>query len=287
MLYLGCHLSSSAGYLAMARTASSIQANTFQFFSRNPRGTRARALDPDDLAAFNVYAQEQGLGRIVAHAPYTLNLASAKPQLRTLSRQILREDLLRLRSIDRAVYNLHPGSHTGQGLAAGAALIIEGLNEVLTEEIRTPVLLETMSGKGSEIGGSFEELARILEGVRLNDRMGVCMDSCHMHDAGYDLDEGLEKLLENFDRLIGLDRLQAFHLNDSLNSRGSRRDRHAPMGQGHLGLAALLRIMKHPKLRHLPFILETPHDTGGHAQEIRMLRSLLDDGVQEPISSLI
>lgn len=274
MLYLGCHLPAGAGYLAMAKTALSIKANTFQYFTRNPRGGTARALDTGDIRAYNLFAKENGIGTIVAHAAYTMNLCSDKPRVREFARTIMREDLESLQHLDQVVYNFHPGSHVGQGRDQGIAMIIDGLNQVLTDEIKTPVLLETMAGKGSEIGRSFEELARIIDGVVLKDKVGVCMDSCHIHDAGYHVVGQLDAVLDDFDRLIGLDRLGAIHLNDSRNERASGKDRHAAIGQGTMGLDALVRMIRHPKLRHLPFILETPNQLEGYAREIELLRSL-------------
>ncbi len=272
MFYLGCHLSSSGGYLTMGETAVSINANTFQYFTRNPRGGAARALDLDDIAAFNLYAAENAFGTIVAHAPYTMNLCSNKPRVREFAREMMRNDLERLQHVDNVVYNFHPGSHVGQGVDMGIEVIIDAINAVLTEEINTPILLETMAGKGSEIGRSFEELARIIDGVVLRDKIGVCMDSCHMHDAGYDVVNDLDGVLDEFDRLVGLDRVKAFHLNDSMNPFGSGKDRHAKIGEGVLGLDAIVRIVNHPKLRDLPFNLETPNELDGYAKEIVLLR---------------
>jgi deoxyribonuclease-4 len=272
MFYLGCHLSSSGGYLAMGETAVSINANTFQYFTRNPRGGAARTLDLDDIAFFNAYATDHAFGTIVAHAPYTMNLCSAKPDVREYARNTMRDDLERLQHVDNVVYNFHPGSHVGQGVDLGIEIIIDALNAVLTEEIKTLILLETMAGKGSEIGRSFEELARIIDGVTLKDKIGVCMDSCHMHDAGYDVVNDLDGVLEEFDRLVGLDRVKAFHLNDSMNPFASGKDRHAKLGEGTLGLDAIVRIVNHPKLRALPFNLETPNELDGYAREIDLLR---------------
>ena len=258
----------------MARTALSIGANTFQFFTRNPRGGKARALDLDDIEAYNRFARKNGIGTIVAHAPYTMNLCSDKASVREFGRDVLREDLERLQHIDHVVYNLHPGSHVGQGRDRGMAMIADALNQVLTGDIKTPVLLETMAGKGSEIGSAFGDLAGIIDGVVHKDKMGVCMDSCHMYDAGYDVAGGLDQLLSEFDRLVGLDRLQAFHLNDSKNEAGSGKDRHAKIGEGTMGLEAVVRIIRHPLLQGLPFILETPNEVDGYAREIALLRSL-------------
>ena len=277
MFYLGCHLSSSAGYLAMGETAVSINANTFQYFTRNPRGGTARALDLEDIAAFNKFAAEHEIGTIVAHAPYTMNLCSDKAHIREFARNMMRDDLERLQHVDRVVYNFHPGSHVGQGVDEGISMIIDALNEVLTDEIRTPVLLETMAGKGSEIGRTFEELARIIDCVTLEEKMGVCMDSCHINDAGYDVVNNFDGIVEEFDRIVGLDRLKAFHLNDSKNEQGSNKDRHEKIGQGTLGLDAIVRIICHPRLTAVPFNLETPNEIEGYAEEIALLR-----GIREP-----
>ncbi len=277
MFYLGCHLSSSGGYLAMGKTALSIEANTFQFFTRNPRGGAARPLDLDDIAAFNTFAKENGIGTIVAHAPYTLNLCSNKPEVREFARNTMRDDLERLQHVDDVVYNFHPGSHVGQGVDEGIEMIVDAINAVLTEDIKTPLLLETMAGKGSEIGRSFEELRRIIDGVHFRDKMGVCMDSCHMNDAGYDVVNDLDGLIDEFDRVVGLDRVKAFHLNDSMNPFGSGKDRHAKIGEGELGLDAIVRIVNHPKLRHLPFNLETPNELDGYEREIELLRKWRTD----------
>ena len=274
MFYLGCHLSSAEGYLHMGETARSIDANTFQYFTRNPRGGTAKALDLDDVRAFNDFAKEEGIGTIVAHAPYTMNLCSDKAHIRAFAKEMMRDDLLRLQHVDHVVYNFHPGSHVGQGVDEGIRLIIDAINEVLTEEINTTILLETMAGKGSEIGRSFEELARIIEGVHRNDKIGVCMDSCHVHDAGYDIVNDLDGVIEAFDRVVGLERLKAFHLNDSKNDFGSGKDRHAKIGEGTIGLEAVVRIISHSELCHLPFSLETPNELEGYAEEITLLRGL-------------
>lgn len=258
----------------MGKTALSIGANTFQFFTRNPRGGTARTLDKEDIQAYNLFARENGIGTIVAHAPYTMNLCSDKAHIREFARNTMREDLDRLQFFDHVVYNFHPGSHVGQGPDQGIAMIIEALNQVLSDEINTPVLLETMAGRGSEIGRSFGELARIIDGLVLKDKIGVCMDSCHVHDAGYDVGHRLDLVLDEFDRLVGLDRLWAFHLNDSKNERGSGKDRHAKIGEGRIGLEALVSMIRHPRLKHLPFTLETPNELDGYAGEIELLRGL-------------
>ncbi|NLZ66119.1 MAG: deoxyribonuclease IV [Clostridiaceae bacterium] len=273
MFYIGCHLSATNGYLAMGKEALSIGANTFQFFTRNPRGGSVKALDLDDMAAYNRLANEHGFGTIVAHAPYTLNLCSDKLRVREFGREVMRDDLERLQNIDRVVYNFHPGSHVGQGEDAGIEMIIEALNDILTEDIKTPVLLETMAGKGSEIGYKFEQLRRIIDGVHLKSKLGVCMDSCHISDAGYDVIGDFDAVLDEFDRIVGLERLYAFHLNDSKNDPASRKDRHEKIGEGTLGLDTIVSIINNPRIAHLPFALETPNDLNGYAKEIELLRA--------------
>ncbi|MCK9350940.1 MAG: deoxyribonuclease IV [Clostridiaceae bacterium] len=272
MFYLGCHLSSSEGYLHMGETARSIEANTFQFFTRNPRGGTAKPLNLEDIAAYNAYAKTHAIGTIVAHAPYTMNLCSDKSHIREFARSMMRDDLERLQHVDNVVYNFHPGSHVGQGVDLGIRMIIEAINEVLTKEITTPILLETMAGKGSEIGRSFEEIKTIIDGVHFQDKIGVCMDSCHVYDAGYDVVTKLNEVIDSFDDIVGIDRLQAFHLNDSKNDFGSGKDRHAKIGEGSLGLQTIVNIINHPKLKDLPFNLETPNELDGYAQEIKLLR---------------
>ena len=273
MFTIGCHLSSAKGYLHMAKDAVSIDANTFQFFTRNPRGGKAKAIDPADVASFRAYAAEQGIERILAHAPYTLNPASATEKTRDFARMALAEDLARMENTPGQLYNMHPGSHVGQGVDVGIDLIAAALDEALRSEQTTTLLLETMAGKGSEIGGRFEELAAIIERVGLRDKVGVCLDTCHVWDAGYDIAGDLDGVLEEFDRVIGLDRLHAIHLNDSMNARGSHKDRHARIGEGEIGFKALAAVTNHPKLRDLPFYLETPNpDLAGYAEEIAALR---------------
>ena len=273
MLNVGCHLSSSKGFAAMGRTARSIGANTFQFFTRNPRGSRARSFDPDDAQALNALRREYGFAPIVAHAPYTINPCSAEEQTREFARQTMADDLQRLEHLDDCYYNFHPGSHVGQGAAAGIAEITAALNAIMRPAQRTVVLLETMSGKGSEVGGSFEELRAILDGAAVPERLGVCLDTCHVSDAGYDILGDLDGVLERFDRVIGLQRLRALHLNDSRNPPGSRKDRHAKLDEGDLGMGTFRKIIRHPALRDLPMILETPNDLDGYAREIAMLRA--------------
>ena len=272
MFYIGCHLSASDGFLAMGRTALSIGANTFQFFTRNPRGSKAKAIDPADVAAFLALAAENGFGTLVAHAPYTINPCSKDEHTREFARMTLADDLKRMEHLPGNVYNFHPGSHTGQGMETGIAQIAETLNAILTPDIRTTVLLETMSGKGSEVGSRFEELCAVIDRVERPERLGVCLDTCHVFDAGYDIVNDLEGVLAEFDRIIGLKRLCAVHLNDSMNPIGSHKDRHACLGAGHIGLPALLAVVNHPALCGLPAALETPNDLSGYAREIALVR---------------
>lgn len=274
MLTIGCHLSASEGFLAMGKTALSIGANTFQFFTRNPRGSKAKAIDPDDAAAFLALAQANGFGRLVAHAPYTINPCSKTERTREFARMTLADDLKRMEYLPGNYYNFHPGSHTEQGMEVGISQIAETLNAILKPEQHTTVLLETMSGKGSEVGGRFEELREILDRVALNTQMGVCMDTCHISDAGYDIAGDIDGVLTEFDRVIGLERLKAVHINDSMNPLGAHKDRHARIGEGYLGEAAFGRIINHPALRDLPFILETPNNLAGYAREIGRLKEL-------------
>lgn len=272
MFKMGCHLSSSKGFLAMAETAEKIGANTFQFFTRNPRGGKAKALDEEDVGAFLRRAKELGIGPIVAHAPYTLNACGAEERVREFALETMADDLERMEWIPGNYYNFHPGSHVKQGAETGIRLIAEALNAVLKPEQHTTVLLETMAGKGSEVGCSFEELREILDRVELADHMGVCLDTCHVWDAGYDIAGRLDEVLGEFDRIIGLDRLRAVHLNDSLNPLGARKDRHARIGEGCIGAEALVRVVNHPALRGLPFVLETPNELDGYAGEIAFFR---------------
>ena len=271
-LHIGCHLSSAGGYLAMGKAATRLDADVFAFFTRNPRGGRAKPLDLDDVRAFCSYREEHGIGTLVAHAPYTMNACAAKEDLRTFAREAMADDLARLEHIPNTLYNFHPGSHVQQGAEKGIELIADLLNDVLDPAQKTIVLLETMAGKGTEVGRSFEEIAAIIERADCKERLGVCLDTCHVWDAGYDIANDLDGVLEEFDRVIGLSRLHAVHLNDSLNVRAARKDRHARIGEGKIGLEALTRVIRHPKLRHLPFILETPNDDAGYAREIAMLR---------------
>ena len=271
-LHIGCHLSSAGGYLAMGKAAVNLDADVFAFFTRNPRGGRAKPLDLDDVRAFCSYREEHGIGTLVAHAPYTMNACAAKDTLRAFAREAMTDDLARLEHIPNTLYNFHPGSHVQQGAEKGIELIADLLNDVLDPAQKTIVLLETMAGKGTEVGRSFEEIAAIIERVNCKERLGVCLDTCHVWDAGYDIANDLDGVLEEFDRAIGLSRLYAVHLNDSLNVRAARKDRHARIGEGEIGLEALTRVIRHPKIRHLPFILETPNDDAGYAREIALLR---------------
>lgn len=274
MLILGAHLSASKGYVHMLREAQSIGANTFQFFTRNPRGGAVKAQDPADVAAFLQGAQAADFGTVLAHAPYTMNMCSDKERTRTFAREVFADDLRRLEALPGTLYNFHPGSHVGQGTDNGIAYITRALNDLLTPEQHTTVLLETMAGKGSEVGGTFEELRRIIDGVQLQDKIGVCLDTCHVSDGGYPLAEDLDGVLTQFDRVIGLYRLRALHLNDSKNPCGSHKDRHEQIGKGFLGIETFRRIVNHPALRGLPMFLETPNDLSGYQEEIALLRSL-------------
>lgn len=272
MLTIGCHLSSSKGYLAMGKDAVNIGANTFQFFTRNPRGGNAKEIDPSDVERYLAYAKEHGINRILAHAPYTLNACSADENLREFARNTMADDLRRMEFTPGNCYNFHPGSHVKQGVEVGITYIAEMLNAILTPEQHTTVLLETMAGKGSEVGRNFEELREILDRVTLSDHMGICMDTCHVWDGGYDIAGHLDEVLTEFDRIIGLDRLKAIHLNDSLNPLGAHKDRHAKIGEGCIGREALIRVVNHPALKDLPFYLETPNELPGYAAEIALMR---------------
>ena len=272
VLYIGNHTSSSKGYAAMARQIIKNEGNTFAFFTRNPRGGKAKAIDETDIQNFLVLAQENHFGKIVAHAPYTLNACAAKEELRTFARETFADDLRRMEYTPGNYYNFHPGSHVGQGSEIGIQKIAELLNDVLTEEQTTTVLLETMSGKGTEVGRNFEELRKILNLVEKKSKMGICLDTCHVWDGGYDIVHDLDGVLNDFDHIIGLERLKAIHLNDSLNDCGSHKDRHARIGEGKIGMEALVHIIKHPALREIPFILETPNDDFGWTEEIHVLK---------------
>ena len=273
MFNLGCHLTSSKGYENMAREAIKINANTFQFFTRNPRGGKAKDIDPADVERFLALAKEAGIGKIVAHAPYTLNPCSAEQRTRDFAFMAMSDDLRRMEYTPGNYYNFHPGSHVGQGTEAGIQMIADLLNRILTPEQTTTVLLETMAGKGSEIGGRFEELAAIIDKVHLKDKIGVCLDTCHVHDGGYDIVNDLDGVIAEFDRVIGINRLKAIHINDSQNLCGAHKDRHACIGEGHIGTETIAAVLNHPKLKGLPAILETPQpDLAGYAAEIQMLR---------------
>ena len=272
VLYIGNHTSSSKGYAAMARQIIKNGGNTFAFFTRNPRGGKAKAIDETDIQNFLVLAQENHFGKIVAHAPYTLNACAAKEELRTFARETFADDLRRMEYTPGNYYNFHPGSHVGQGSEIGIQKIAEILNDVLTEEQTTTVLLETMSGKGTEVGRNFEELRKILNLVEKKSKLGICLDTCHVWDGGYDIVHDLDGVLNDFDHIIGLERLKAIHLNDSLNDCGSHKDRHARIGEGKIGMEALVHIIKHPALREIPFILETPNDDSGWTEEIHVLK---------------
>ena len=272
-MYIGNHLSASKGYAAMGRMAVKLGANTFAFFTRNPRGGAAKAIDPADVEKLLELMREQQFGKLVAHAPYTMNLCAAKEDIRKFSKEMIADDLCRMEYTPGNYYNFHPGSHVGQGADAGIEWIAEALNEVLTPEQTTTVLLETMAGKGSEVGRSFEELRAIIDRVELSDKLGICLDTCHVWDGGYDIVNDLDSVFEEFDRIIGLDRLKAIHLNDSMNPLGSHKDRHARIGEGEIGLEALVRVINHPATKGIPFILETPNDDEGWTHEIALLRA--------------
>ena len=274
MLTIGCHMSVAKGFEKMGLTAVKIGANTLQFFTRNPRGSKAKELDQKDIAAFRLLMNEHHFGKILAHAPYTLNPASSNGHTREFALETLRDDLIRMESLPGNYYNFHPGSHVGGGVQTGIDLISDALNQILFPNQSTIVLLETMAGKGSEIGGSFQELRRIIDGVELQEKLGICLDTCHVSDGGYDIAGRLDQVLEEFDHVIGLSRLKAVHLNDSLNPLGSHKDRHANIGKGTLGLEAFERMINHPVVRDLPFYLETPNDDDGHGEEIALLKSL-------------
>ena len=279
MLHIGCHLSASKGYLAMGKDALKIHADTFQFFTRNPRGGKAKEIKENDVAAFLQLAEAHQFTSILAHAPYTMNACSADASVRQFSRDMMADDLQRMEYLPGNFYNFHPGSHVGQGMDTGIAQIIEQLNAVMWPEQRTTILLETMAGKGSEVGSRFAELRRIIDGVALPEKMGVCLDTCHVYDAGYDIVDHLDDVLAEFDAVIGLEQLKAIHLNDSMNPMNSHKDRHAKIGQGSLGLEAICRIINHPQLQQVFFILETPQDTlDGYGEEIALLRSCYQQG---------
>ncbi len=276
MQYIGCHLTISAGYTAMGRQALELGGTTAQFFTRNPRGGKAKALDPEDVAGLNALMKEHGFGPLIAHAPYTLNPCAAKETVLEFAHMTMADDLRRLQNLDQCYYNFHPGSHVGQGIEAGIEKTAQTLNAVMFPEQKTVVLLETMAGKGSEVGGRFEHLREIIDRVELQDRIGVCLDTCHVFDAGYNIKEDLDGVLTEFDKVVGLHRLRALHLNDSMNPMGSRKDRHQKLGQGYLGLEPFRAIVRHPALRELPMVLETPNEPDGYAAEIALLREMAE-----------
>ncbi len=275
MLTIGCHLSSARGFAAMGETALELGANTFAFFTRNPRGGKAKAIDPEDASNLRRIMEENDFGTLVAHAPYTLNPCSNKEHARQFAYECMADDLVRMEAVPGSYYNFHPGSHVGQGAQAGIEMIASLLNQVLEPSQTTTVLLETMADKGTEVGRSFDELAQILQRVELSDHLGVCLDTCHVSDAGYDIVNDLEGVLEEFDRVIGIQKLKALHLNDSKNPCGSHKDRHEKIGQGFLGIETFERIVNHPALSQLPMILETPNELPGYAAEISRLKSLV------------
>lgn len=273
MLHIGNHLSSSKGFMAMGREALDLKADTFSFFTRNPRGSKAKDIDDNDVAAFLNFAAEHDFQKLVAHAPYTLNPCSNKEEVREFAHNTMADDLLRMEKVPDNYYNFHPGNHLKQGEEIGIRLIADCLNDIMWKEQRTTVLLETMSGKGTEIGKTFEEICAIIDKVKLQDKIGVCLDTCHIWDGGYDIVNNLDEVIANFDKVIGLDKLKAVHLNDSKNECGSHKDRHEKIGEGKIGLEAIVRIINHSALKNLPFILETPNDHDGYAKEITLLRS--------------
>ncbi len=277
MLIIGPHISISKGYAKAAQTAVDIGANTFQFFSRNPRGGNAKAFDDKDIQKFQKIREENNFGKILAHAPYTMNLGGAKDEVYEFGRMVIKEDIQRMDSIGIEYMCFHPGSHVGGGIDFGIQRIIDALNEALTGEENIMVLLETMSGKGTEIGSKFEELKRIIDGVKYSDKVGVCLDTCHIFSAGYDIVNDLDGVIEEFDRVIGIDKLKAIHLNDSMMDYSSNKDRHSEIGEGKIGLEAIINFMNHPKIKDLPFFLETPLDENGHKREIEMIRKLISD----------
>ena len=275
MIYIGSHISAAGGYEEMGKTALKLGADTFAFFTRNPRGGKAKELDEGDVAALKAIMEEHKFGPLVAHAPYTMNLCSDKPDIREFAKNMFADDLKRMEYLPGNYYNFHPGSHVGQGEEAGITYITDAINEVLFPEMKTTVLLEGMAGKGSEIGGNFEELRTIIDRVELKDKIGVCLDTCHLWEAGYDIVGNLDRVLEEFDRIVGLDRLYAIHMNDSKNPMEAHKDRHEKIGEGHIGEDALAAVINHPSLQGKPFILETPNDDAGYAKEIAWVRSVM------------
>ena len=274
MLNIGAHLSASKGYTHMAEEAISINANTFQFFTRNPRGGKAKEVDLEDVKSFLAISKDNGFAKVLAHAPYTINICSADENTRKFGIETMKDDLEKMEFIPGNMYNFHPGSHVGQGTEIGIELIVSALNDIIEEKYTTAILLETMAGKGSEIGRTFEEIKTIIDGVKFKDKLGVCLDTCHVYDAGYDIVNDLDGVLNHFDQVIGLDRLKAIHINDSKNPFESHKDRHEKIGEGSIGIEAFTRIINHPKLRNLPFFLETPNEVEGYAKEIALLKSV-------------
>lgn len=273
MIYIGNHLSSSKGFLAMGKAATKLGGDTFAFFTRNPRGGKAKDIDPKDAAALMEYLDEHNFGKLVAHAPYTMNLCSGKEDIRVFAKDMLVDDLRRMEYTPNQLYNFHPGSHVGQGVDAAVEMIASSLDDAMFDGMTTTVLLETMAGKGSEVGATFEELKMIIDEVKDNSHLGVCLDTCHVWDGGYDIVSDFDKVLDEFDRVIGLDRLKAIHINDSLNPLGAHKDRHAKIGEGNIGDEAFKAIVTNPRVQGLPFILETPNDDAGYAREIELIRS--------------
>ena len=269
---IGCHLSSSDGYLAMGKQIIKMGGNTFQFFTRNPRGGKAKELDLNDINLYNQYAKENGIDFIVAHAPYTMNLCSDREDIREFALSLMKDDIMKLQHVNNVYYNFHPGSHVGQGIEQGIEYIAKALNEVIFEDQNTMILLEAMAGKGSEIGRNFEELKAIIDKVKNKDKIGVCIDTCHIHDGGYDIVNDFDAVLDEFDKVIGLDRLKAIHLNDSMNDIGAHKDRHQKIGLGKIGLDAIVKIINNPRIQGLPIILETPNELDGYEEEIKLLK---------------
>lgn len=277
MLKIGCHLSISKGFYEMGKDAVSINANTIQFFTRNPRGGAAKPIDEEDVRKFKELAKEHGIENLLAHAPYTLNACAATENIREFAKNTMKDDLKRMEYFPGSYYNFHPGSHVGQGVETGIDYIVEMLNGIITKKQTTKVLLETMAGKGSEVGRNFQEIKQIMDRVNLKEHIGVCLDTCHIFDGGYDIVNKLDEVIEEFDKVIGLENLYAIHLNDSMNQLESHKDRHAKIGEGNIGLEAITRIINHPKLRHLPFFLETPNELEGYGKEIELLRSKYEE----------
>lgn len=272
MLKIGCHLSISKGFYEMGKQALSINANTIQFFTRNPRGGTSKPLDEEDIKKFKQLAKENGIQTLLAHAPYTLNACAKTENLRTFAKDTMEDDIKRMENFPGSLYNFHPGSHVGQGVNQGIEYISEMLNQILKPDQKVTILLETMAGKGTEIGRNFQEIKQIIDKIKLKEHIGVCLDTCHIFDGGYDIVNNLDKVLEEFDQIIGLEKLYAIHLNDSMNPLGSHKDRHAKIGEGNIGLEAITKIINHPKLRNLPFFLETPNELEGYAKEIKLLK---------------